>query len=111
MYYGKFLPNVSTVFAPLHRLLRKDCPWQWGKEEEKAFCASKELLTSSQLLVIFDLKLEVILACDTAYGVGAVLAHRMLDRTEKPVAYASRSLFKAEHNYSQLEKEGLAFSV
>ena len=104
--HEKFLPNVYMV-----RLLRKDCHWQWGKEEEKAFYASKELLTSSQLLVHFDPNREVILACDaSAYGVGA---HRMLDGTEKLVAYSSRSLSKAECNYSQLEKEGRAcvFSV
>ena len=108
-YYGKFLPNVSTVLAPLHRLLRKDCAWQWTDEEERAFCASKDLLTSSKLLVHFDPKLELTLACDaSAYGVGAVLAHRMPDGSEKPIAYASRTLSKAERNYSQLEKEGLA---
>ena len=108
-YYCKFLPNVATVVAPLYRLLRQDVPWQWSGDEERAFRRSKDLLTSSQLLVHFDPKLRVVLACDaSAYGIGAVLAHRFSDGTEKPIAYASRTLSKAERNYSQLEKEGLA---
>ena len=50
-YYSKFLPNLSSVLAPLYRLLRKDARWKWSVEEEKAFQCSKELLTSSPLLV------------------------------------------------------------
>ena len=100
---------MSTALAPLYRLLQKESKWQWNSEQENSFKASKELLTSSQLLVHFNPQLKVILACDaSAYGVGAVLAHQMPDGSEKPVAYASRSLSKSERNYSQLEKEGLA---
>ena len=87
----------------------KDVPWQWGPEQKKAFEKSKQLLTSSQLLVHFDPSLPLTLACDaSAYGLGAVLAHRFPDGSEKPIGFASRSLNKAERNYSQLEKEGLA---
>ena len=108
-YYGKFLPNLSTLLAPLYKLLGKDIQWEWSSEQEQAFQASKELLTSSKLLVHFNPQLSLLLACDaSAYGIGAVLAHKMPDGSEQPIGYVSRTLNSAERNYSQLEKEGLS---
>ena len=67
------------------------------------------MLQSSQLLVHFNPQLPLMLSCDaSAFGIGAVLAHKMSDGSEKPIGYASRTLNKAERNYSQLEKEGLS---
>ena len=108
-YYSKFLPKMLSTLFPLYILLRKDQPWIWKQDQEKAFNDSKELLTSSSFLVHFDPALLLLLSCDAScYGVGAVLAHRMPDGTERPIGYASRTLNKAERNYSQLEKEGLS---
>ena len=108
-YYAKFLPNLSSLLSPLYHLLTKDSTWQWKNEQQQAFDKSKELLTSSQLLIHFNPALPILLSCDASnYGIGVVLAHRMPDGSERPVAYASRSLTKSEKNYSQLEKEGLS---
>ncbi|XP_028304146.1 uncharacterized protein K02A2.6-like [Gouania willdenowi] len=108
-YYGKFLPELSTVLAPLYQLLHKDCSWKWQQAQEVAFQHVKELLHSAPLLVHFDPDKEVVLSCDASpYGVGAVLSHRVEDGDEKPIGYVSRTLTAAEKGYSQLEKEGLA---
>jgi hypothetical protein len=109
-YYQKYLPNLSTILAPLHSLLEKGKSWKWSEEHQEAFRKSKELiLKSSHLLVHYDPEKELILACDVSpYGLGAVLSYRMEENTEQPIAFASRSLSAAGNNYSQLDKEALA---
>lgn len=75
-YYSRFLPQLSTVTAPLNQLLRAGQPWKWTRTEEEAFQASKGLLLSSRVLMHFNPDLDVVLSCDAStYGIGAVLAH------------------------------------
>ena len=100
---------MSTILAPLHRLLCKDTKWKWSKAQAEAFKKAKDLLQSSSLLVHFDGVKPLLLSCDASpYGLGAVLAHKMDDNSEKPIAFISRTLSPAEKKYSQLEKEALA---
>lgn len=108
-YYGKFLPNLSTQLAPLHELLQKKAKWSWKEKQDNAFQAAKEALQANSLLVHYDSTKPLVLACDASpQGLGAVLSHITSDGTDRPVAYASRTLSPAERNYSQVEKEGLA---
>lgn len=113
-YYGKFIPNLSTLIQPMTVLLHKDVDWQWSDTCQKAFESAKQSLQSDKLLVHYDPDLPLILACDASpYGVGAVISHQMKDGSERPIAFASRMLTKTEQNYSQIEKEalGLVFGV
>ena len=65
-YYCKFLPNLSTVLAPLYSLLHKNRTWQWKPAQESAFTEAKRLLTSSQVLVHYDSCKPLVLSCDAS---------------------------------------------
>ena len=110
-YYGKFIPQVATHMAPLYKLMEKNHKWSWTEECHNAYLKWKEMLTCDAVLAHYDSTKPIKLACDaSAYGLGAVLSHT-LDDGEHPVAFTSRTLTKAERNYSQIEKEALALVI
>ena len=108
-YYGKFLNNLATTVAPLYKLLQKSTRWSWGPEESSVFEQIKKQLTSDSLLAHYNPNAVLILSCDASpYGVEAVLSHCFSEGTERPVAFASRTLAPAERRYAHLDKEALA---
>ena len=113
-YYGKFLPSLSVTTHPLNQLLQNNSKWRWSKACEAAFQTLKQQLSSKPVLAHYNSSLPLKLECDASpYGVGAVLSHVMPNGDEKPIAFGSRTLSKAERNYAQVEKEALeiVFSV
>ena len=103
------MKNLSTELAPLYELLHDNVKWTWGKAQQKAFVKSKELLKSATLLIHYNPELPLLLQCDASpVGVACVMSHIMPDKSDRPIMYASRSLNKAERNYSQLEREALS---
>jgi len=106
-YYGKFIPNLSTIAKPL-RDAAQAVEFTWSKACDAAFCSLRDILASDTVLIAYDEKLPLILATDASpYGLGAVLSHKLANGEERPIAYASRVLSKAEKNYSQIDKEAL----
>ena len=107
-YYSKFIPNLATVLHPLNQLLRQNCRWRWDQPCSSAFAAAKQQLASSSVLTHYNPALPIRMAGDaSAYGIGAVISHIMPDRSERPIAFASRTLSSSERNYAQVEEEAL----
>ncbi len=78
-YYGKFLSNLASNLS-IHSCRRSGRYWFWGQDQQRAFDAARAQLIEATLLIHYSLKEELVLACDvSAYGVGAVLSHRMAD--------------------------------
>ena len=108
-YYGKFIPNLATLLHPLNELLHKGTRWDWSNKCEQSFKAAKEALLSTSVLAHYDPSLPLKLAGDASpYGIGAVISHTMPDGSERPIAFASRTLSNSERNYAQIEREALS---
>ena len=108
-FYGKFLPNLSTVLEPLYHLTKKNIPWCWGTKENMAFQKVKNMLCTDTVLAHFDPSLELGIACDASEcGIGAVLFHRYANGSERPISNISKTLSPTQRKYSQIQKEALA---
>jgi RNase H-like domain found in reverse transcriptase/Reverse transcriptase (RNA-dependent DNA polymerase) len=108
-YYRKFIKDFSKRAKPLNQLLQKDEPFDWKAEQQQAFEWLKHQLITAPILRYPNFKKTFYLHTDASgTGLGAVLAQKDEDNKEYAVAYASRSLNKAERNYSTTEQECLA---
>ena len=100
-YLSKFSALIPPAVAPLRVLLKKNTPFVWETQEEKAFAETKRAVTQAETLSYFDPKSKVELEVDASMdGLGAVLF-----QNGKPVAFASKALTPTERNYAQIEKE------
>ncbi len=100
-YFGKFIPNLGDIVAPLRQLTHKDTMWSWFPQHQQAFDHLKSCLSSSPVLSYYDMRKPVTLICNTSrYGLGAACL-----QDERPVAYVSRMLTDTEIQYAQIEKE------
>ncbi|KAL0867440.1 hypothetical protein ABMA27_008227 [Loxostege sticticalis] len=107
-YYRRFIPNLSKIAKPLTNLLKKDVPFNWQNEQQLAFESLKKCLISAPILAYPDFTKPFILTCDASnFAISAILSQGPIGN-DRPIAYASRTLNKAESNYSITEKECLA---
>ena len=77
-YYGRFIPNLSSLLHPLNSLLRHNTTWRWTKPCREAFKVAEEKIVSPNILVHYDSTRPIRLAADaSAYGIGSVISHVM----------------------------------
>ncbi|KAK1650396.1 hypothetical protein QYE76_068201 [Lolium multiflorum] len=100
-FYRRFVPNFSTIAAPLNDLTKKGVVFEWGVAQDHAFDELKRLLTSAPLLALPDFNKQFEIECDASgIGIGGVLMQE-----GRPIAYFSEKLSGAKLNYPIYDKE------
>jgi hypothetical protein len=108
-YYRRFVKGFSSIAEPLNRLLKKDTPYRWTKDQQEAFKKLKRCLTTLPILAYPDFEKPFIVFTDAStFALGAILSQKDEQNKERVIAYTSRSLNKHERNYSITELECLA---
>ena len=73
-YYRKFIKNYANISRPLTNLLKKETPFKWNEETQKAFDLLKEKLCTAPVLIFPDLEKEFTLYTDSSgYAIGCCL--------------------------------------
>ena len=108
-YLSKFIPEYTSITAPLREVTHKDIHLKWGKEQEEAFETLKGSITNSSTMAYFRPDLPIIVRTEASYSQGrsAGLFQETVNGLQ-PVHYISRTLTDTEQRYSQTEKDALA---
>jgi predicted aspartyl protease len=107
-YYRRFIAGFADIARPLHILIEKGRAFVWESAQEEAFQTLKDKLTSAPILASPQDLGQYILDTDaSSSGLGAVLQQRQNGEI-RMISYASRTLSRAERNYSTTRRELLA---
>jgi hypothetical protein len=115
-FYRRFIDGYSKVSHPLTSLLKgsnsgkKEGPFWWPDEAEKAFRQLVEAFTTAPVLMHFDPRRRIRVETDaSAFAVAGILSQlNNANGWWHPVAYWSRKLIDAERNYETHDQELLA---
>ena len=107
-YYRKFIKGFSEIAKPLFCLTEKNTKFNWSNDCRVAFETLKRMLVEAPVLAHPDFTKPFLLDTDASdVAVGGVLS-QIINGEERVIAYASRTLTKAEKKYCVTRKELLA---
>ena len=114
-FYKGYIPDMATKCQPLYALTKKNAPWgekgAWTAECMDAFQYIKAVLSEAPVMAYPDLERPFYVRTDASnYGIGGTLIQFHGDQP-KIIEYWSRSLTKAERNYSATKREALAITM
>ena len=104
-FYRSYILNCAQIAYPLNHLTKKNVKFKWDQACEDSFNELKRCLTSAPLLAYPTATGKLILQTDASlFGIGGILSQEQ-DGKEVVIAYASKTLTKAQQNYCTTMRE------
>ena len=76
-YLNRFSPVLSQISDPLRQLMKKEVPFVWQPEHQKAFQDFKQVITEAPVLAYYDPNKKNVIQSDASMkGLGCVLFRR-----------------------------------
>ena len=123
-YLSRFIPGLSQLRKPLQALIKKNSEYVWTDVHDRMFQDLKNMVSEDCLIQFYDPHKPLFIECDASkQGIGCMMlqpddniptsVNNGIPSNLQPVAYASKSLSKAEQNYAKIEREllGVVFSL
>ena len=115
LFFKNFIPNYSSITAPLNDMLKKEFVWdpsQWKLDYIAVFNSVKLALQSASSIFYPNYELKWILRTDASdFGVGAVLLQvddSFTPPQHQPIGFVSQKLSAQATRWSTIEKEAYA---
>src|SRR6266849_8710388 len=108
-FYRKFIDHYLEKAEPLNRLMRKDQPWTWEKEQEKAFSNMKKVFIEEVVLAALNPEEQYFMATDASKKAsGGVLMQKDINGDMRPISFILSMFNPVERNYKIYNRELLA---
>ena len=109
LYISRFIAKLTSTCEPIFKLLRKNEPYTWNDECQKAFKLIKEYFLHPPILVPLQhgkpLLLYLFIIGD---AVGSMLAQEDDEKNESAVYYLRKRFHDYETRYTPIEKSCFA---
>lgn len=106
--FRDFLPNYSTVVAPLTKLTGRNSEWEWHTPQSEAYAQLRQLVADHAMRYHIDYRYPITVRPDSSkIGIGAVLLQNV-DGVERPIHFYSEKYSDAATRWSTIEQEAYA---
>jgi transposase InsO family protein len=113
-YFREFIANHSTIVQPLQALLpdyKRSNRLVWNAEARLAYTAIKQMINDCPTMYFLVAEGVLYLYTDASdYGIGGYL-YQVVDGSERPVAFMSKSLTSTQLRWPIIQKEAYAIFV